>query len=350
MVCDLPDLPLESLLIIFQYTGNVKDILVLASVSRMWRNIFDKNDRTLWRRTAEIFRLELPIGSDHRSLRSKSDYKRSFCTAVIKKRELVKYRHDLLIVHAKNLLQATRDPPISLHKLILKWFPDLVGFNIDWHGTLVEQNTLVTLAARSCHPKTIKYLVEKLGAKIDTADVGGFTPLIMSAYRGNLAAVKACLNLGADIYCSGRLRSGAPMSAEHWAAVKGHKEIFELLRTIRKKLEQKSIATAAIQSTASTDESRSSLADTVSQTHVQQSSVETFCICTRGFIGCMVACDNPSCVVEWFHLECVGLKTAVRLMIFYSLSFCNSTLYFVFSRKVPGYVPLVEEIDSLSQL
>jgi len=256
-------------------------------------------------RIADIFRLELPIGSDHRSLRSKSDYMRSLCTAVVKKREFLKYRHDLLIVHAKSLLQARRDPPISVHKLILKWFPELVDFDVNWHGTLVEQNTLVTLAARSCHPKTIKYLVEKLGAQIDTADVGGFTPLIMSAYRGNIAAVKTCLKLGADIYCSGRLRSGAPMSAEHWAAVKGHKEIFELLRTIRQQLEQKS--TAVAQSTSSTaDESSSSGADADSQNPVQ--SMETFCICTRGFIGCMVACDNPSCVVEWFHLECVGLK------------------------------------------
>lgn len=315
MARDLSDLPLESLLIVLQYAGNVHDILVLSSVCRIWRGIFDKSDRTLWRRIAEIFRLELPIGSDHRSLRSKSDYKRSFCTAVTNKRELLKYRHDLLIVHARALLQAPRDPPASLYKLILKWFPDLVDFDVDWHGTLVEQNTLITLAARSCHPKTIKYLVEKLGAKIDSADVGGFTPLIMSAYRGNITAVKTCLKLGADIYCSGRLRSGAPMSAEHWAAVKGHKEIFELLRTIRQQLEQKSAAITAQQSTLSTDESSSSVTgiDTLDQNPTQ--SMETFCICTRGFIGCMVACDNPSCVVEWFHLECVGLKTEVSSLI-----------------------------------
>ncbi|GAB7340147.1 hypothetical protein MBLNU457_6628t1 [Dothideomycetes sp. NU457] len=35
-----------------------------------------------------------------------------------------------------------------------------------------------------------------------------------------------------------------------------------------------------------------------------------YCYCGRGSYGQMIACDNPNCKKEWFHLECTGLKTA----------------------------------------
>ena len=33
----------------------------------------------------------------------------------------------------------------------------------------------------------------------------------------------------------------------------------------------------------------------------------TYCICNRVSFGDMIACENESCPVEWFHFECVGL-------------------------------------------
>jgi len=33
-----------------------------------------------------------------------------------------------------------------------------------------------------------------------------------------------------------------------------------------------------------------------------------YCLCRRGTYGTMVGCDNRDCKIEWFHLECVGLK------------------------------------------
>ena len=33
----------------------------------------------------------------------------------------------------------------------------------------------------------------------------------------------------------------------------------------------------------------------------------TYCTCKRISSGNMVACDNPECLIEWFHYECVGL-------------------------------------------
>jgi hypothetical protein len=35
---------------------------------------------------------------------------------------------------------------------------------------------------------------------------------------------------------------------------------------------------------------------------------QLFCYCKRGFFGDMVACDNEKCKIEWFHLECLGLR------------------------------------------
>lgn len=32
-----------------------------------------------------------------------------------------------------------------------------------------------------------------------------------------------------------------------------------------------------------------------------------FCVCRNISHGQMVACDNPDCVIEWFHFACVGL-------------------------------------------
>lgn len=37
-----------------------------------------------------------------------------------------------------------------------------------------------------------------------------------------------------------------------------------------------------------------------------------YCTCRRGFFGQMIACDNPKCPIEWYHLPCVGLKSAPR--------------------------------------
>ncbi|KAK2731801.1 hypothetical protein FQN57_003162 [Myotisia sp. PD_48] len=51
-----------------------------------------------------------------------------------------------------------------------------------------------------------------------------------------------------------------------------------------------------------------------------------YCYCNEVSFGEMVACDNPNCPREWFHLSCVGLtkppaKTGMSFMSFYSPSF-----------------------------
>lgn len=39
---------------------------------------------------------------------------------------------------------------------------------------------------------------------------------------------------------------------------------------------------------------------------------EIFCLCKQEAYGDMIACDNPKCPIEWFHLGCVGLSGANR--------------------------------------
>uniref|UniRef100_A0A1X7UUA2 PHD-type domain-containing protein n=1 Tax=Amphimedon queenslandica TaxID=400682 RepID=A0A1X7UUA2_AMPQE len=42
------------------------------------------------------------------------------------------------------------------------------------------------------------------------------------------------------------------------------------------------------------------------------SSDDLYCICKKDRPGCMIACDNPSCKVEWFHYACVNIKRAPK--------------------------------------
>ncbi len=34
----------------------------------------------------------------------------------------------------------------------------------------------------------------------------------------------------------------------------------------------------------------------------------TYCICHQVSYGQMIACDNPECPIEWFHIVCMGLQ------------------------------------------
>ena len=42
-------------------------------------------------------------------------------------------------------------------------------------------------------------------------------------------------------------------------------------------------------------------------TALADSSEPRYCVCQNVSYGDMIACDNPDCIVEWFHYECVGI-------------------------------------------
>lgn len=42
---------------------------------------------------------------------------------------------------------------------------------------------------------------------------------------------------------------------------------------------------------------------------LSENGKKTFCICNNETDGNMIACDNDTCLFQWFHYKCVGLKT-----------------------------------------
>ena len=42
-----------------------------------------------------------------------------------------------------------------------------------------------------------------------------------------------------------------------------------------------------------------------------------YCYCQEGEHGQMVGCDNPDCPYQWFHLECLRLKSVPRSKSWY---------------------------------
>jgi hypothetical protein len=278
--------------------------------------------------------MHFPVNNG-RQLRSKSDLKTQFWTSYQKKHRWIRERHENLLLQSKLLLEKKRDPAKQLSRLITSTFSDIADFDVNWQGSLIENNTLLTLASRYCHVKSVMLLVEKFGANINLCDVGGFSPLVILAYHGNIAGVKYCVKRGADVYQMGKLRSGVPLSAEHWASVKNHQEVFLYLRAMRLRLERgkpiaghatwKMILKDAISNSNSerTDDSAADLSQgntSTSEERGESTAVlnqnngtagDHFCVCLRGFEGQMIACDSSSCVVEWYHFGCVGLVEEV---------------------------------------
>lgn len=333
---DLVDLPLDAVLVIFQYIGPPETFLGLSEVCLKWNAFFSKTDPFLWRRLSVQYRVPMhfPVNNG-RQLRSKSDLKTQFWTSYQKKHRWIRERHENLLLQSKLLLEKKRDPAKQLSRLITSTFSDIADFDVNWQGSLIENNTLLTLASRYCHVKSVMLLVEKFGANINLCDVGGFSPLVILAYHGNVAGVKYCVKRGADVYQMGKLRSGVPLSAEHWASVKNHQEVFLYLRAMRLRLERgkpiaghatwKMILKDAISNSNSerTDDSAADLSqgnNSTSEERGESTQVDNqhngtagdhFCVCLRGFEGQMIACDSSSCVVEWYHFGCVGLVEEV---------------------------------------
>ncbi len=42
------------------------------------------------------------------------------------------------------------------------------------------------------------------------------------------------------------------------------------------------------------------------------SQVAVYCYCNGPEYGDMIACDNPDCKIEWFHLDCLKIKSVPK--------------------------------------
>ncbi|KPV78172.1 uncharacterized protein RHOBADRAFT_10950 [Rhodotorula graminis WP1] len=44
------------------------------------------------------------------------------------------------------------------------------------------------------------------------------------------------------------------------------------------------------------------------ETEIEGEDLTPYCFCQRPSFGEMIGCDAPDCKIEWFHLNCIGLK------------------------------------------
>lgn len=314
-----------SLVAVALYLGKSLEFLPMLEVCKTWYRRFDAEDEMLWKVLGVAFRVTLHI-SKVAGLRSKSQCKQLFVRAWHKKQKELSERHDLLVINARSTLLRPTDCPRQLAKLIASCFPCAEDFDVNWKCVTLENNSLLTLSARCLHLKCMKLLLDVHCADINISEVGGFNALILCAYHGFFEGVRLCIKRGADYMRTGRLRSGACLTAEHWAAVQGHKAIFTFLRAIR----MRSLVThpAAVVEDAACFGLTPSVPYDAFGPHMLALSLDSkannptactsltlpggdsFCICGRGFDSQMIACDSEGCGVEWFHMDCVGLMTA----------------------------------------
>ncbi|RYP61545.1 hypothetical protein DL771_010106 [Monosporascus sp. 5C6A] len=106
----------------------------------------------------------------------------------------------------------------------------------NWHGAVVNGQTLLRLAARGGHKATVKLLLETGEVDVDSKDKDGRTPLSWAAKDGHEAVVKLLLGTGkADV--NSKDKDGWTLLS--WAAKGGH------LTVVKRLLHEKADVNAA---------------------------------------------------------------------------------------------------------
>ncbi|KAG9104712.1 Histone acetyltransferase complex subunit [Ceratobasidium sp. 370] len=54
-----------------------------------------------------------------------------------------------------------------------------------------------------------------------------------------------------------------------------------------------------------------------------QSDTSLYCFCNERSYGEMIGCDNANCAIQWFHMDCVGLKPPVPAQMKWFCSRCR---------------------------
>lgn len=314
--------------------------------------------------------------SQKRSSRSTVNHRNVFMKAFMKGRQERKEKHEILLLQARSMfVDASRDCPGKLSSLVQSVFPLLEGFDVDWTSSVLEANTLATMCCRgNARPKCLKLLLEKFSANVELGDVGGFNPLILSAFHGNLTCVIYCVKRGANLLAIGRERSGLYLIAEQWASIRGHKLVAKYLRETRRKLQSTLLAmsrsTCEVYSSSETklpsppprannhttpskamspalqfqvlqtnetndfimlgDYPSEALLTPIGEVHFPvndktDNRPEHYCVCSRGNIGNMVLCGGQDCPYAWFHYSCVGITEDLTDSESWLCPFCDET-------------------------
>ena len=72
-----------------------------------------------------------------------------------------------------------------------------------------------------------------------------------------------------------------------------------------------SLEAAAVVVPPSSSSAASGIEPPSSSSSLEVAPDESYCICGEGYVGQMIACDQPDCPVQWFHFKCVGLLRKV---------------------------------------
>lgn len=289
---------------ILQFIGNPYSFLGASIVCKEWLHAFNKNDEKLWFLISRDQNVRFdfsPKLQNNRVTRLNNNYMKYFMKAYQQKMFDIKERHDILLHQIKNHIECSKgDFPARLDNFINKAFPVISEFNVDWRCQTLEGNTIVTLITRGTERiKCLKLLIKKYKASIDIGDVGNFTPLIISSYYDNLLSVKLLIKYGANIYLTGKERSGFSLSAEHWAAIKHgmNSPIFQYLHSYRIKINKNNYDQNI--------HNYNLLAN-------NNKYISSYCVCCSQSEDSMIACENGiNCWIEWYHMACVNVEYKV---------------------------------------
>lgn len=384
----IDNLPFAALLEIIRFIGSPIDFIIILSICWSWKKALDASDSEIWSWMAAEYKVSVHSLSQRRFSRSTSNHRNVFMKAFMKTRQERKEKHEILLLQARSVfLEASRDCPVKLSSLVQSVFPRLEGFDVNWTSSVVEANTLATMCCRgNARPKCLKLLLETYSANVELGDVGGFNPLILSAFHGNLTCVIYCVKRGANLLAMGRERSGLYLIAEQWASIRGHKAVAQYLHGIRRKLQRSLLVTCTgtsceAKKTLSNEETfvstpnrmddHTSPSKTISttlqfeaiQTHKNRCLIdkrehevapqsttasqhdnlhsesllspidgdkvgnnpEYYCVCSRGNIGNMVLCGGQDCSYSWFHYSCVGITEDLTDSETWLCPFCDET-------------------------
>jgi hypothetical protein len=353
-------LPFAAVLEVIRFVGSPLDFIIILSVCWTWKKALDAGDSEIWSWMAAEYKVSVHSLSQKRISRSTSNHRNVFMKAFMKARQERKEKHEILLLQARSMfLEASRDCPVKLSSLVQSVFPRLEGFDVNWTSSVVEANTLATMCCRgNARPKCLKVLLETYSANVELGDMGGFNPLILSAFQGNLACVIYCVKRGANLLAMGRERSGLYLIAEQWASIRGHKAVAQYLRETRRKLQssllvrstscegkvmpsnEETFASTPHRTNNHTSPSETILllptATVLDDSHSQallspsdndkiDNNPEYYCVCSRGNIGNMVMCGGQECPYLWFHYSCVGITEDVADSETWLCPFCDET-------------------------
>lgn len=150
--------------------------------------------------------------------------------------EAFRKKSDGLLVKADVIIEKG-DQLNKLQALVKKGVKDF-DFDKDYtSGVVLERNSLLNLAVISGRHRISKWLIEEMGADIETCDRGEFTPLLNASWNGDKHLVRYLLARQANRTKIGYNHSSqglAPpnfegLTAEGWARKRGHDELAELI-------------------------------------------------------------------------------------------------------------------------